>query len=69
MPTFTLVVRPDGSAILATRERLSEGMQAALLEQVRAWQDGGGIAVIPDCEVVRILEDIEIDLGEPKVPA
>jgi hypothetical protein len=65
MATFTLVVRPDGSALLTTAEPLTSRERAHLLEELRGWASGGGVALIPDCEIV-LVRNIEIDLGEPK---
>lgn len=64
MTRFTLVVRPDGRAVLATRERLSVQEAAELGRQLRGWEDGDRltIAVIAECDVVQVSElDLELE--------
>ncbi len=65
MARFTLVVRPDGKAILASRERLTDSAKAELVAQLRAWEEGPWpIAIVDGCDVVSVSE-IEIALDEP----
>ena len=68
MATFTLVVRPDGQAILTTPRPLPDDAAVVVREAFEEW--GAGVyrvLVLPECEVVRI-ETLEIRLpGE--VPA
>lgn len=62
MARFTLVVRPDGRALLVTSERFA----AETLEPIRAaldeWVEGRyQVAVLADTDVVRVTE-LEVDL-------
>lgn len=64
MTAFTLVVRPDGRAILTCSARLSEQMRTHLIEHLREWDEGRWpIAVLDDCTVIQV-GTVEIDLGE-----
>lgn len=65
MTAFTLVVQPDGHAILTTTVAMSQTMTAAIHQAFREWrEDPGATLVIPDCDVVQVL-DVEIDIPEP----
>jgi hypothetical protein len=65
MARFTLVVRPDGRALLTTAEPLSEQQSALLLAQLREWEAGTWpITVVTGCDVVQI-GTLELDL-DPK---
>lgn len=69
MPTMTLVVRPDGRAILTCARPLPMDMLAELRDQIHSWEEGRWpVAVIADCEVVQVAS-IEIDLGEGTAPS
>lgn len=62
MARFTLVVRPDGQALLTTRERLSAEVTKQLGEVLDGWSEGRyPIAVVGECDVVRV-EDLDIEL-------
>lgn len=63
MATFTLLVVPDGKALLTTPERLSDQESAAIRETVRGWRDGEWpVLIVPDCDVVQVAQ-IDFDLG------
>jgi hypothetical protein len=65
---FTLVVRPDGRAILVSPERLSDSAKADLIAQLRGWEAGHWpIVVLDGCDVVQIAS-IELDLDKPAEP-
>lgn len=62
MATFTLLVTPDGHALLTTTDDLSEREVERLRDHVHDWQAGTPpILVIPSCEVVQV-STIDIDL-------
>lgn len=63
MPTrFTLVVRPDGLAVLAVRGSLTAEQAFNLRGAVEGWKDGRWpVLVISDCDVVQV-QDFEVDL-------
>lgn len=62
--TFTLLVVPDGKAILTTTDELRPEQLAVLREHIAGWRDGEWpVVVIPSCEVVQVAT-IDIDLGE-----
>ena len=69
MATFQLVIRPDGSALLTTARPLTDRECRYLADLVKGWEDSDDVAIIPDCEVVRVSE-LEIDLAPAaEVPA
>ena len=69
MARFTLVIRPDGRAILTCAERIPPAQQPILIAALREWQGcwPPAVAIIDDCDVVQVL-DVELDL-EAAVPA
>lgn len=65
MATLTLIVRPDGRAILTCPQKLDERARHELIGQLHSWEEGiWPIAVVDDCEVVQI-GSFELALGEP----
>lgn len=69
MTAFTLVVRPDGKAVLTTTEKLTDRARGNLLETIGRWEAGQyPIVVIPECDVVQVAE-VELDLEAAEVPA
>lgn len=67
MATFTLLVVPDGRALLTTPERLSDAQTVAIREAVRGWRDGEWpVLIVPDCDVVQVAA-IDVDLGTEAV--
>jgi hypothetical protein len=69
MATFTLVVRPDGKAILTTSQELTKTAREHLMETIGRWEHGQyPMVVIPDCDVVQVVE-IELDLEPVQVSA
>lgn len=62
MTRFTLLVVPDGRAVLTTTEDLSDADVAEVRRQVKGWKDGEWpVLVIPDAEVVQVAA-IDLDL-------
>jgi hypothetical protein len=69
MARFTLVVRPDGQAILATTEDLPKPAREHLLEMIGRWAHGQfPVAVLLDCEVVQVAS-LELDLEPAEATA
>ncbi len=66
MALFTLVVRPDGQALLTTPQELSLHQLDAIRDAISAWDDHQyPVAILPDCEVVQIAT-IELDIADPR---
>lgn len=69
MPRFTLLVVPDGRAILTTPDRLSDAAVDAALAAFVEWRDGRAPALlIHECDVVQVT-DLQLDLVEPAAAA
>ncbi len=70
MAMFTLVVRPDGRAILAAARRLTDSEKREVAAEVRRWEgdDRPSVLVVDGCDVVQVAT-IEIDLERTAVPA
>lgn len=68
MARFTLVVRPDGKAVLTCSERLTDGQAQAIQAAVGEWthRDGPDVLVVPECEVIRVV-DLELAIGPEPV--
>lgn len=66
MASFTLLVRPDGRAILTTERRLEALELDRLRSLVDSWRtdDPPSILLIGHTSVVRIA-DVELDLDQP----
>lgn len=65
MSRFTLVVRPDGQAILAARGDLDVRQVVELREALRAWEaQDFRTLVLADCDVVQ-MRDVEIEFVDP----
>lgn len=57
MARFTLVVRPDGRALLTTEQQLSRHEADQLVEQIREWDAGHWpVAILPETTVVQVSE-------------
>lgn len=68
MATLTLIVVPDGRAVLTTPERLTDKARYELAEVIAGWREGKWpVLIIPDCDVIQVA-DVDIDL-DAKVPA
>lgn len=63
MTRFQLIVRPDGRAVLATPQRLTEAEQLVLREAVKGWESGH-LLVLTETDVVRVV-DVDIELHAP----
>lgn len=62
MARFTLVVRPDGRALLTTEQQLSRHEAAQIVEQIREWDAGQWpVAILPETTVVQVA-DLDLDL-------
>lgn len=70
MPSLTLVVRPDGRAILTSPEPLDADKRAELREAIAGWEAGRWpVLVLERCQVVEI-DSLELAIDEPVlVPA
>jgi hypothetical protein len=69
MARFTLLVRPDGKAVLTTPERLSDAAKLELRDAVRGWSEGRWpVLIVQDCAVVQVAE-FDLDLERAEVPA
>lgn len=65
MARFTLLVVPDGRAVLTTTERLTDRERHELGEVLTGWENGQWpIVVLSDCETVQVAA-IDIDLEAP----
>lgn len=64
MATFTLIVRPDGRAILASKAKLTDLETEAIQATIASWEtfDPAGVLLLDDIEVVQITA-IELDLA------
>lgn len=69
MARFTLVVRPDGKAVLVCNEPLNDRQASEIHAAVGEWTHVGGpdVLVLPECDVVQVV-DLEIGFG-PGAPA
>ena len=57
MPRTTIVVRPDGRAIIAIDQELSTADRLRLLEALRAWEaDPPRVLVLTGVEVTQVTE-------------
>ena len=63
MARFTLVIRPDGKAILTCQDRLPDSVLPGLRAAIGEWKaaDDAPVLVVTECDVVQVV-DIEIDL-------
>lgn len=70
MARFTLVVRPDGKALLTCQDRIPDSSLHELRDAIDAWREEESLLlVVTECDVVQVV-DIEIDVPEPgMVPA
>jgi hypothetical protein len=60
---FTLVVQPDGHAILATSEALDDDQTERLRASIADWRTRvASTLIVPECEVVQVV-DVELDLA------
>lgn len=68
MTAFTLVIQPNGAALLTTPEPLSRDMVAAVREAFDAWQQKhGDVLVVGDCDVVQVRSiELDIAVAEPQ---
>lgn len=70
MTRFSLVVMPNGKAVLTTREALSPRYADQIRQAYDAWSasDGAKTLIIVDCDVVQVV-DIELDIdGKSETP-
>lgn len=68
MARFTLVIRPDGRAILTCQDRLPESVLPGLSAAIGEWKaaDDAPVLVVTECDVVQIV-DLDLELAEPQV--
>jgi hypothetical protein len=61
---FTLVIRPDGQAILTCQDRLPDSILPELRAAIGEWKTGASpVLVIAECDVVQVVDlDLELDL-------
>lgn len=65
MARFTLVIRPDGQAILTCQERLPDSVVNELQVALGEWKAAEApVLVIGECDVVQVV-DLELELGAP----
>lgn len=63
MPRFTLLVRPDGHAMLTTSEKLDEAIAKALFAAIESWKSGE-VLILEECDVVQIRElELRLDIS------
>lgn len=63
MARFTLVVRPDGKAILTCLEALSQSHVEELRAAFAAWREGEfSTLIVAETDVVQVI-DVELDLA------
>lgn len=70
MTLFTLVVRPDGKALLCARQPLGETYLRELNEMLRGWLAGPhALAILAETEVVQVSEiDIDLETHTVRIP-
>lgn len=71
MSRFTVLVTPDGKALLTSTEQLTESERAALVVDLERWRSGAWpspVATIESCDVVQV-ESIDVDPSLALVPA
>lgn len=60
---FTLIVRPDGRALLTTTERIPIATMESIRKRFADWEAGKtGVALVPECDVIQVSE-LTIDVG------
>lgn len=65
MATFTLLVVPDGKAMLVSSERIPDTVHQSIREAVDGWLRGDWpVLVLQDCDVVQVAA-VDLDLAEP----
>lgn len=66
MARFTLVIRPDGKAILTCQDRIPDSSLVGLQAAIGEWKAAGDapVLVITECDVVQVV-DLDLELGEP----
>lgn len=66
MALFTLVVRPDGQALLTTPQELTPHQVDAIRDAISAWDDHQyPVGILADCDVVQVAS-VEIDIADPR---
>lgn len=68
---WTLVVRPDGKAILATEQELSQATMQYVREAIKAWGerfDNTEVLIIPQCTVVQV-SVVELEVPDESAAA
>lgn len=68
MSRFTLVVRPDGKALLTTTNEITDRLAAEVKAAVAEWShvDGPDVLVIGQVDVVQVTEiEINLETGAP----
>lgn len=70
MTMFTLVVRPDGKALLCARQPLGENYLRELNAMLTDWLQGPhALAVLAETEVVQVSEiDIDLEARTVRIP-
>jgi len=64
MARWTLVIRPDGKALLTCQDRIPDSHLAQITAAVGEWKAAidAPVLVIAECDVVQVV-DMEFDLG------
>jgi hypothetical protein len=70
MPRFTILIPPDGRAVLTSKEPLSDDERARVTELAKEWQAlERSVLIVEDCDVIHVTSVALVDADEGLVRA